>query len=96
MTNVSHAEILLRGINRALSDARSPYIDCATIRGLWHGHLDDCVALLKTWESLKLAKILNDPRYASDSDLCVEMYAYVNRDSPIPGFLSWKPKQSDH
>ena len=45
---------------------------------------------LEEWQGKGYLKILKDPEFANDDEVCVEFLTFFEHKSPIPGFLNWE------
>ena len=84
-------ESLRAGIHRCLDDNRSPFIRKSSLEIFGRHHWKEVLSSLKQWESEGILKIVCEEVEAADPDeTCVEMISYINRDSPITGFLNYR------
>lgn len=88
-------EVLKAIINRTLDDTAHRFIRAGTISagggmtadgGRYWPEIHNS---LKKWEEAGFLTVAKDPEYAEKSEECVEMHQYIERKSPIPGFLNF-------
>lgn len=85
-----NAGVLKNGIKNMVLSNRVSGISRSTIRGYGRDDWPTIKKALSEWEKKGYLKILKDPEFARDDEVCVEFLTFFEFPSPIPGFLNWE------
>lgn len=82
--------LLKNTINRTLSDCRSDTINAETIIGVVGvQNIDKALEILREWEESGILDIVSTLSEKSKGSF-LKMHSYIEKKSPIPGFLNWE------
>ena len=74
-------------INRILDDGAKMIVQ-SDIEMCGKGDWPTIMSAIKEWESRGLLKILKNPEKARNTDICLEMLKYIDREGPREGWPS--------
>jgi len=82
-------DVLKNWINRILDDTASPFLPRSIVFPYDDIRLYQ-LEWFREWEKRGILRFLKDPVTSKADDMVIEMLSYIDRSSPIPGFLNWK------
>lgn len=86
----SCAAALKGNLNLKILSNRIALVQRSSIRIAGRANWPAIKQALSEWQKKGYLKILKDPEFALDDEVCVEFLTFFEHKSPIPGFLNWE------